>query len=134
MYKYSIFGKLLFTRVSFLQETVEVEQEAGEMGGQNMIIILNPNGTVNEELMQAHGINQVRKQRINQRAWIDDIYLVHCFQDAIKAVTEAQGGGLVYVTDPATPLKSSISQLQHPIPQKELGDVKPLMTSSTIPR
>lgn len=64
MYKYSIFGKLLFTRVSFLQETVEVEQEAGEMGGQNMIIILNPNGTVNEELMQAHGINQVRKQRI----------------------------------------------------------------------
>ena len=53
--------KLLFTRV-FLQETVEVEQEAGEMGGQNMIIILNPNGTVNEELMQAHGINQVRKQ------------------------------------------------------------------------
>ena len=39
-----------------------MEQEAGEMGGQNMIIILNPNGTVNEELMQAHGINQVRKQ------------------------------------------------------------------------
>lgn len=37
-----------------------MEQEAGEMGGQNMIIILNPNGTVNEELMQAHGINQVR--------------------------------------------------------------------------
>ena len=50
----------IFTQVSFLQETVEVEQEAGEMGGQNMIIILNPNGTVNEELMQAHGINQVR--------------------------------------------------------------------------
>ena len=47
-------------KVSFVQETVEVEQEAGEMGGQNMIIILNPNGTVNEELMQAHGINQVR--------------------------------------------------------------------------
>ena len=134
MYKYSIFGKLLFTRVSFLQETVEVEQEAGEMGGQNMIIILNPNGTVNEELMQAHGINQVRSEhRINQRAWIDDIDVV-CVQDAIKAVTEAQGGGLVYVTDPTTPLKSSISQLQHPIPQKELGDVKPLMTSSTIPR
>ena len=38
-----------------------MEQEAGEMGGQNMIIILNPNGTVNEELMQAHGINQVRR-------------------------------------------------------------------------
>ena len=50
----------IFTQVPFLQETVEVEQEAGEMGGQNMIIILNPNGTVNEELMQAHGINQVR--------------------------------------------------------------------------
>ena len=109
-----------------------MEQEAGEMGGQNMIIILNPNGTVNEELMQAHGINQVSKQRINVRACIDDMDVVH--QDAIKAVTEAQGGGLVYVTDPAAPLKSSISQLQHPIPQKELGDVKPLMTSSTIPR
>ena len=39
-----------------------MEQEAGEMGGQNMIIILNPNGTVNEELMQAHGINQVRSE------------------------------------------------------------------------
>ena len=39
-----------------------MEQEAGEMGGQNMIIILNPNGTVNEELMQAHGINQVRSK------------------------------------------------------------------------
>ena len=121
------------TLVSFLKETVEVEQEAGEMGGQNMIIILNPNGTVNEELMQAHGINQVSRQRINHRACIDDIDVFRV-QDAIKAVTEAQGGGLVYVTDPATPLKSSISQLQHPIPQKELGDVKPLMTSSTIPR
>lgn len=98
--------------IMWIQETVEVEQEAGEMGGQNMIIILNPNGTVNEELMQAHGINQ----------------------DTIKAVSEAQGGGLVYVTDQATPPKSSINQLQHPIPQKELGDVKPLMTSSTIPR
>ena len=105
-----------------------MEQEAGEMGGQNMIIILNPNGTVNEELMQAHGINQVRKQY--NRTWIYDTHV----QDAIKAVTEAQGGGLVYVTDPATPLKSSINQLQHPIPQKDLGDVKPLMTSSTIPR
>ena len=59
----------------------------------------------------------------------------HCFQDAIKAVTEAQGGGLVYVTGEAGAApRASISQLQHPIPQKELGDVKPLMTSSTIPR
>ena len=57
-----------------------------------------------------------------------------CDQDTIKAVSEAQGGGLVYVSDQASPPKSSISQLQHPIPQKELGDVKPLMTSSTFPR
>ena len=35
-----------------------MEQDAGsELGGQNMIIILNPNGTINEELMLAHGMN-----------------------------------------------------------------------------
>ena len=90
-----------------LQETVEVEQETGEMGGQNMIIILNPNGTINEELMLAHGINQ----------------------EAIKAVTEAHGL-VADDNDNAAPIKS----LQHPIPQKELIDVKPLLTSSSIPR
>ena len=39
-----------------------------------MIIILNPNGTINEELMLAHGVNQ----------------------EAIKAVSE---GGLIGLTD-----------------------------------
>ena len=77
------------------------------MGGQNMIIILNPNGTINEELMLAHGINQ----------------------DAIKAVSEAHGL-VADDNDNAAPIKS----LQHPIPQKELIDVKPLLTSSSIPR
>ena len=34
-----------------------MEQETADLG-QNMIIILNPNGTINEELMLAHGVNQ----------------------------------------------------------------------------
>merc|ERR1719410_1677774 len=94
--------------IMWIQETVEVEQDAGgELGGQNMIIILNPNGTINEELMLAHGINQ----------------------EAIKAVTEAHGL-VADDNDNAAPIKS----LQHPIPQKELIDVKPLLTSSSIPR
>ena len=66
-----------------------------------MIIILNPNGTLNEELMLAHGVNQ----------------------DTIKAVSEAHGLG---TGDHTSPIKG----LQHPIPQKDLGDVKPL----SIPR
>ena len=70
--------------------------------------------------------------------------MTHFFQETIKAVTEAQGGaGMVYVTDPGAPIKSIqdvtdpsdlIKTHQHPIPQKELGDVKPLMTTSSIPR
>ena len=83
-----------------------MEQEAADLG-QNMIIILNPNGTINEELMLAHGVNQ----------------------EAIKAVSE---GGLIGLTDPNAPV--SIKSLQHPIPQKDLTNVKPLMTTSQIPR
>ena len=80
-----------------------MEQENGD--GQNMIIILNPNGTINEELMLANGVNQ----------------------DTIRAVAN---GGLVNLLDPA----ANIKNLQHPIPQKDLGDVKPLMTTASIPR
>merc|ERR1711936_885146 len=87
--------------IMWIQETVEVEQESADLG-QNMIIILNPNGTINEELMLAHGVNQ----------------------ETIKAVSE---GGLVGASDP-------IKSLQHPIPQKDLTNVKPLMTTSQIPR
>ena len=71
-----------------------MEQDAGgELGGQNMIIILNPNGTINEELMLAHGVNQ----------------------EAIRAVTEAHGGTAAQGAgvDPTDPLKT----LRHPIPQ-----------------
>ena len=71
-----------------------MEQDAGgELGGQNMIIILNPNGTINEELMLAHGVNQ----------------------EAIRAVTEAHGGAAAQGAgvDPTDPLKT----LRHPIPQ-----------------
>lgn len=92
--------------IMWIQETVEVEQESADLG-QNMIIILNPNGTINEELMLAHGVNQ----------------------EAIKAVSE---GGLISLSDPTSP--ASIKSLQHPIPQKDLTDVKPLMTTSQIPR
>jgi len=92
--------------IMWIQETVEVEQESADLG-QNMIIILNPNGTINEELMLAHGVNQ----------------------EAIKAVSE---GGLIGLTDPNAPV--SIKSLQHPIPQKDLTNVKPLMTTSQIPR
>lgn len=87
--------------IMWIQETVEVEQESADLG-QNMIIILNPNGTINEELMLAHGVNQ----------------------EAIKAVSE---GGITGASDP-------IKSLQHPIPQKDLTNVKPLMTTSQIPR
>jgi len=91
--------------IMWIQETVEVEQETGD--GQNMIIILNPNGTVNEELMLANGINQ----------------------DIIKAV--ASGGVLNLQQQDAA---ASIRNLQQPIPQKDLGDVKPLMTGAGVPR
>merc|ERR1719411_790118 len=92
--------------IMWIQETVEVEQESADLG-QNMIIILNPNGTINEELMLAHGVNQ----------------------EAIKAVSE---GGMLGMTDPNAPV--SIKSLQHPIPQKDLTNLKPLMTTSQIPR
>ena len=91
----------------WIQETVEVEQESYE--NLPMFIILNPNGTVNEELMLAHGMNL----------------------ETIKAITDN-----VITTEMATHTTDSLStikSLQHPIPRKYLADVKPLMTSK-VPR
>ena len=46
----------------------------------NVVIILNPNGTVNEELMLAHGMNletikAVTEQGINLQVLLSNIYL-----------------------------------------------------------
>jgi len=93
--------------IMWIQETVEVEQESYD--NLPMVIILNPNGTVNEELMQAHGMNL----------------------ETIKAITDN-----VITTEMATHTtdsSSAIKSLQHPIPRKDLADVKPLMTSQ-VPR
>jgi len=109
--------------IMWIQETVEVEQESYE-NLPSMVIILNPNGTVNEELMLAHGMNQ----------------------ETIKALTDNVNlGGIQTVLDPATstqhqqqeqilPNTMSIKNLQHPIPKKDLHDVKPLFATSQAPR
>merc|ERR1712180_353138 len=91
--------------IMWIQETVEVEQQESYDSLPNVVIILNPNGTVNEELMLAHGMNL----------------------ETIKAVTE-QGINLQaaeigqQTSDPNTSIKS----LQHPLPRRDLIDVKPL--------
>merc|ERR1719347_2205484 len=115
--------------IMWIQETVEVEQESYE-NLPSMVIILNPNGTVNEELMLAHGMNQ----------------------ETIKALTDNVNlGGIQGVLDPSTvsapaPVQAvehsdailsntvSIKNLQHPIPKKDLHDVKPLFASTQAPR
>ena len=86
--------------IMWIQETVEVEQvtSAKEKEIQtfnflfcvsqqesydslpNVVIILNPNGTVNEELMLAHGMNletikAVTEQGINLQVLLSNIYL-----------------------------------------------------------
>lgn len=97
--------------IMWIQETVEVEQESYD-NLPNMVIILNPNGTINEELMLAHGMNL----------------------ETIKAVTEnaISPEQTIQTTDSTIP-PISIKSLQHPIPRKDLTDVKPLMTSQ-VPR
>ena len=82
------------------QETVEVEQEAiaaaggAAANGQNMVIILNPNGTVNEELMLANGFNM----------------------ETIKALSEAIGVGTASSTEELTD-DNSVQQQPQPLPQ-----------------
>lgn len=112
--------------IMWIQETVEVEQESYD-NLPNMVIILNPNGTVNEELMLANGMTI----------------------ETIRAVTDAATGGLNLQTvvpvssqqqqqqQPATSISNSINSLlphaplsiaalQHPIPKKLLTGVQPL--------
>ena len=76
----------------------------------NMVIILNPNGTVNEELMLAHGMNL----------------------ETIKAVTDNVISLQGELGQQAGDLNHSIKSLQHPIPRRDLIDVKPLFTSQVI--
>jgi len=96
--------------IMWIEETVEVEQESYD-GLSPMVIILNPNGTVNEELMLANGMNM----------------------ETIKAVTDAASGGLNLQTvlPNSTPQPTqSITSLQHPIPKRFLTGVQPVMSSA----
>jgi hypothetical protein len=96
--------------IMWIQETVEVEQESYD--NLPMVIILNPNGTINEELMLAHGMNLETIKAVTDNAIATDI--------------------ATHTTDsPISPI--SIKSLQHPIPRKDLTDVKPLMTTQ-VPR
>jgi len=97
--------------IMWIQETVEVEQESYD-NLPNMVIILNPNGTINEELMLAHGMNLETIKAVTENAITTDI--------------------ATHTTDSTIP-PISIKSLQHPIPRKDLTDVKPLMTSQ-VPR
>ena len=94
--------------IMWIQETVEVEQESYD-NPPNMVIILNPNGTINEELMLAHGMNLETIKAVTDNAITTDI--------------------ATHTTDTIPP--TSIKSLQHPIPRKDLTDVKPLLT---VPR
>ena len=94
----------------WIQETVEVEQESYD--NLPMVIILNPNGTINEELMLAHGMNLETIKAVTDNAITTDI--------------------ATHTTDSTCP-PISIKSLQHPIPRKDLMDVKPLMTNQ-VPR
>jgi len=111
----SVNGEELYEdpNIMWIEETVEVEQESYD-NLPNMVIILNPNGTVNEELMLANGMNM----------------------ETIKAVTDAATGGLnlqtVIPTTTSSTTTNSITSLQHPIPKKQLTGIQPLV--STAPR
>jgi len=96
--------------IMWIQETVEVEQQESYDSLPNMVIILNPNGTVNEELMLAHGMNL----------------------ETIKAVTD-NVINLQVLGQSSPDLNLGIKSLQYPIPKKELIDVKPLF-SNMAPR
>ena len=86
--------------IMWIQETVEVEQVTSAIEKEiqtfnflfcvsqqesydslpNVVIILNPNGTVNEELMLAHGMNletikAVTEQGINLQVLLSQFYL-----------------------------------------------------------
>ena len=72
----------------------------------NMVIILNPNGTVNEELMLANGMN------------VQDLA-------AVKALAEP-------LASAANQAPTSITALQHPLPKKLLTGVQPVNPPRTI--
>jgi len=98
--------------IMWVQETVEVpiavEQEAYDGP---VVIILNPNGTIND-LVLADSMNQETLKAITDNV----------------ITTEADVTAGESNTSPI-----SIKSLQHPIPRKDLTDVKPLMTSQ-VPR
>ena len=99
------------------QETVEVEQEAiaaaggAAANGQNMVIILNPNGTVNEELMLANGFNM----------------------ETIKALSEAIGVGTASSTEELAD-DNSVQQQPQPVslPQQSIQLLPPPSSSSSV--
>lgn len=93
--------------IMWIQETVEVEQQESYDSLPNMVIILNPNGTVNEELMLAHGMNL----------------------ETIKAVTDNVINLQGELGAGQGDLNTSIKSLQHPIPRRDLIDVKPLFAN-----
>ena len=91
-----------------------------------MVIILNPNGTVNEELMLAHGMNletikAVTEQGINLQVRHLKM-LRHLFSKQLNFQAAEIGQ---QTSDPNTSIKS----LQHPLPRRDLIDVKPLFAN-----
>ena len=128
----------------WIQETVEVEQVKMQQHTieprfyflspqqesydslPNVVIILNPNGTVNEELMLAHGMNletikAVTEQGINLQVLLSQFdFFAENFTPQYQAAEIGQ-----QTSDPNTSIKS----LQHPLPRRDLIDVKPLFAN-----
>ena len=91
-----------------------------------MVIILNPNGTVNEELMLAHGMNLETIKAVTEQGINLQVRHLKMLQHLFSKQPNFQAAEIGQQTsDPNTSIKS----LQHPLPRRDLIDVKPLFAN-----
>ena len=92
----------------------------------NVVIILNPNGTVNEELMLAHGMNLETIKAVTEQGINLQVRRLKMLQHLFSKQPNFQAAEIGQQTsDPNTSIKS----LQHPLPRRDLIDVKPLFAN-----
>lgn len=111
--------------IMWIQETVEVEQESYD-NLPNMVIILNPNGTVNEELMLANGMNAQDVEAVKEA-------VLESMPSMAPVTSPQQQQQLQFISPPPQQtLPISITSLQEPIPKKFLVGIQPIMPPRTI--
>jgi len=123
--------------IMWIQETVEVAQDESYDNLPNMVIILNPNGTVNEELMLANGMNAQDVEAVKE-AVLESMPSMMAPAPVTTSPQQVvqQQQQLQFIPPPPQQIQQnlpiSITSLQEPIPKKFLVGIERMMPPRTI--